>query len=354
MFSIISLITGDKSFELPHRILNFILFSFFIFVILAEIENVIAKEPFYIHSVVIFFFFYFGIGYYYSRIKKKWRFLAHLTVILSFLGIVFFYIFDGGLFCGNGFLIIVDVAIIVTVFDGKKRYNYLFFLIALTFFLIFLEISFHQVLPIITKKQCAGNTVLAFIITVVSSIFILLLFIVQLEEQKFEIEKLSKTDSLTGVFNRRGVFQKLDFLIENSEKKNYPFSIILADIDDFKQVNDKYGHLCGDTVLKEITKRMSEALRKGDIIGRWGGEEFIIILPFAELNAAKNIAERIKTNLLKSPIKCGDTSLLVTLTFGVGMYNHDLSLDKNLALIDIALYKGKVSGKNCIVPVKRT
>jgi len=351
MFSFVSLITGDKNLELPHRVLNFILFSFFIFVIFAEIENIIIGEPSPVHGVAVFFFVYFGIGYYYSRVKKKWHLLSHLTVILSFVGIVFFYIFDGGLFCGNGFFIIVDVAIIVTVFEGKKRYYYLFFLIALTFFLIFFEMSFPEIFIEITKKQCAANIVLAFVIAVISSIFILVLFIVQLEEQKSAIEKLSKKDFLTGMLNRRGIFEKLDFLVENSKLKNYPFSIILADIDDFKQVNDKYGHLCGDTALKEVAERMKEALRKEDIIGRWGGEEFIVILPFADLKSAKKVAKRIRSNMLKSLINCDEHLFYLTLTFGVGMFNPSLSLDKNLALIDIALYKGKVSGKNCIVVV---
>ncbi len=346
----LSLITGGKDFELSHRVLNFVLFSFFWFSTIAEISNLIVTESLIVNISATFFVLYTGVAYYFSRVKKKNSIVSHLTVLLSFLGIAIFYIFDGGIKCGNGFYIIVVVALIITVFKGRKRYFYLAFLIMLIAFLIVMETLIPGFVLKLTKKQCAINTIFGFFIAFVSLIFLLLFFVVQLEEQKSNIEKMSKTDYLTGLLNRRGIWEKLYSIIEESRKKDYPFSIILADIDDFKLINDRYGHLCGDKALIEVASRIMDAIRDRDIVGRWGGEEFIIILPHADFENAIAVAERIKASINKKPFEFEGITFSITLTMGVGVYRRDLSPDKNLSRIDLAMYKGKKEGKNRIIP----
>ncbi len=346
----LSSITGTRDFELSHRVLNFVLFSFFVFAGCAEIANLIVSESLIVHIAATFFMIYAGVAYYISRLKGKNKIIAHLTVIFSFAGITVFYIYDGGLYCGNGFYIIVDVALIITVLKGRKRYFYLFFLIMLIVFLVGMETYFPGFVVKISKKQCFLNTILGFLIALISLIFLLLFFVVQLEEQNLNIEKMSKTDYLTGLLNRRGIWEKLDWFIKDSIKKGYPFSIILADIDDFKLINDKYGHLSGDKALIEIASRMLEAIREGDIVGRWGGEEFIIILPNADFENALMVANRIKSKVVEQPIVFDNVKFNITLTMGVGVYHRELSPDKNLSRIDLAMYKGKKEGKNRIIP----
>ena len=345
-------IIGDDRFILRHRILNFVLFSFTIFTVVAVISNYFTGEPFIVQFFAVFFFFYFLFSYFVSRFKKKWKFIAHLTILTSFVGIIVFFLLDGGLYCGNGYFFLVDIAIIISLFQGKNRLRYIFAATIILFILLLLEAFYPQVFTRLNTKQCSANIFLSFIVTVFASIFLLTLFVSQLEKQKNEIEILSKEDFLTGVFNRRGIFEKLNYLIKASGKNDFLFSIILIDIDNFKMVNDNYGHLNGDIVLKEIAKRISESLRGGDILGRWGGEEFIVVLPYADLKNAVYIAERIRRNIKKFPIKCGEFLISVTATFGVGEYNRNLTLNKNLTLIDNALYEGKASGRDCIVRVK--
>ena len=349
MFSFLSSLLWDESFELSHRILNAVLFSFAIFAFIASITNYFTKESLIVQAFAVFFVIFFSITFYISRFKKKWKLIAHLTITMSFLGIIIFYIFDGGLMCGNGYFFLIDVAVIISIFKGKQRIFYLGAAIFLLICLLVLEIFYPSLFQKITTEQCSANIFFSFIITTFFSIFLLVLFASQLEKQKNAIEILSKQDYLTGLLNRRGVFEKLEILLNSLQKKDFTFSIILSDIDNFKKINDKFGHITGDIVLREVAKRMEQSLRIGDILGRWGGEEFIIILPHANLQSAIEVAERIKQNLISSPIEFQNISLPISATFGVGEYNEKLSLNKNLTLIDNALYKGKAEGKNRVV-----
>ncbi len=351
MFSFFSKLLWDESFEIAHRILNAVLFSFAIFTIIAIISNFITNEPLVVQIAVIFFFLYFVIAFYYSRVKKKWKFIGHLSVWLSFIGFVVFYIFDGGLFCGNGYFLLIDIAIIISIFKERTRIFYLFIMIILLISLLGLESYYPKIFFHLSKEQCAINIFLSFVIATFFLIFLLVLFVSQLEKQKLEKEVLSKEDYLTGLLNRRGIFEKLDLLLKSLNRRDFIFSIIIADIDDFKKINDTYGHITGDWVLKEVAKRISESLRAGDILGRWGGEEFIIILPYADLENAMEVGERIRQHLSKTPIEYKDNVIHITITLGVGEYNGELSLNKNLTLIDDALYRGKAKGKNCVIPV---
>ncbi len=350
MFSFFSNLLWDENFELSHRILNAVLFSFAIFASIAVITNYMTEEPVIVQSFAIFFALYFSITFYISRIKRTWKLIAHLTIWLSFLGIIIFFTFDGGLLCGNGYFFLIDVAVIVSIFKEKERVFYIAVAVLLLICLLILEFNFPALFHHLTKEQCSTNLFLSFIVATFFSIFLLTLFASQLEKQKNAIEVLSKQDYLTGLLNRRGVFEKLELLLSSVKEKDFTFSIILSDIDNFKKINDKFGHITGDIVLKEVAKRIAMSLRAGDILGRWGGEEFIIILPYADLQSAIEVAKRVKENLISSPIQCQSLSIMISATFGVGEYNSELSLNKNLNLIDNALYKGKAEGKNCVVP----
>jgi diguanylate cyclase (GGDEF)-like protein len=171
----------------------------------------------------------------------------------------------------------------------------------------------------------------------------------QLKDLQQETQNLAYCDQLTGLPNRHMLYQKLNNLMLSANEDEYGFIIGVMDIDDFKTVNDKYGHLCGDEALKHISKVLAGVLRNCDVIGRWGGEEFLIILPGLEMQTGIAIMERIRTAVSKATISCGETKLSVTVTIGCAQYNHGISLVKLLQHADELMYQGKKSGKNVVV-----
>lgn len=161
-------------------------------------------------------------------------------------------------------------------------------------------------------------------------------------EQKLYIEAF--TDGLTTLYNRRFIEEILSTERDKAILYGEPFSIIFLDLDDFKKINDTYGHEVGDKVLKEIAKILKENLRATDILGRWGGEEFIIILKNTKLKDAINLAEILRKKISEYNID----KILVTASFGVTEYFPREEIMKTLKRVDLALYKAKMAGKNCV------
>ena len=154
------------------------------------------------------------------------------------------------------------------------------------------------------------------------------------------------TDALTGFLNRHALYPILKQELDRSARYARPFSIILFDIDEFKAVNDTFGHLEGDKVLKELSKLVSGLLRKTDYAGRWGGEEFLLILPETDSAEAQILAERVR-------IKIEDTFFTeiysVTASFGVVAFRTSQSLEALIDCADKALYQAKNSGRNQVI-----
>ena len=167
--------------------------------------------------------------------------------------------------------------------------------------------------------------------------------------EKYSLTINSTLDKLTSVYNRKYLEESLGFLIEGSYMDNREFAVIMFDIDDFKGINDKYGHQVGDEVLVKLTKVVKNNIRKNDIIGRYGGEEFVILLPNLDKNKAVNIAERIRDNVEEARI-LGEKRK-VTISIGITMSNSErISREELIGRADQALYKAKHEGKNrCIL-----
>ncbi|WP_373003000.1 diguanylate cyclase [Sulfurimonas sp.] len=173
---------------------------------------------------------------------------------------------------------------------------------------------------------------------------IVLTDITEQENYRKELEHLSVTDSLTGIGNRRYFHQKIEEEIQRAKRYKHPLSLIMFDIDYFKQVNDKHGHSVGDEVLIEYTKLINSLLREGDVFSRIGGEEFIIILPHARRDEAQKIAEK-----LRAKIEFFQKILPITMSFGVVEYIVGEEIEFIFKRVDDALYKAKESGRNIVV-----
>lgn len=164
----------------------------------------------------------------------------------------------------------------------------------------------------------------------------------ELKEKNNELHGLIVIDYLTGLFNRIKLDEELRTEIKKAAASTSIFSIIMADLDNFKSINDNYGHLSGDSVLVDTAQILKQGCRKTDIVGRWGGEEFLIICPQTDKNKAKKLCERLIDNILKYRYVIEEK---LTISFGVAEYIKGDSPDTILNRVDKALYKAKAKGK---------
>ena len=160
------------------------------------------------------------------------------------------------------------------------------------------------------------------------------------------LERLSSTDALTGALNRRKYDQDLEKEITRAQRYQLPLSGIMLDLDNFKRINDEYGHLAGDKILVRLCSYIRTLIRKIDQIYRWGGEEFIIILPNTRLKAAEQLANRIQNFLQKADFSPASE---VACSFGVTSWNEYELADSFTNRLDQLLYQAKRKGKGCIV-----
>ena len=164
-----------------------------------------------------------------------------------------------------------------------------------------------------------------------------------------ETQTQAVTDPLTGVSNRRGLIEAGKAEFSKTQNTNRPFSAIMIDLDYFKSINDTYGHAVGDLVLREFAKRCKSCIREIDYIGRYGGEEFIILLPDAHMKASMNIAERLRSAITKKPIQIDDKEISITASLGVACRDESsTTLETLIAQADQALYIAKHNGRNCV------
>ena len=169
----------------------------------------------------------------------------------------------------------------------------------------------------------------------------------KLSKKNKDLLALANTDPLTGLLNRRSMISKLDSAYKNRALKNTDFSIIISDIDDFKNVNDTYGHECGDEVLKKLSNIFNSCVSENDYVCRWGGEEILILINNCSESVATNTAETIRRTVEKTLFKYNDNVIKITITLGISCIND--TIQKMLLDADNNLYKGKKSGKNCCV-----
>ncbi len=168
------------------------------------------------------------------------------------------------------------------------------------------------------------------------------------------LHEMSTRDGLTRQLNHRAIYEQLTFEMERARRYRYPLSVILCDMDHFKEVNDTYGHLAGDAVLREGAEVLRASLRAGDLLGRYGGEEFLAVLPQVEIEAACAAAERLRIGLEGLPVPLPtDPQVRITASFGVASMDElgaGATSDLLVSLADRRLYEAKAAGRNCVRP----
>lgn len=162
-------------------------------------------------------------------------------------------------------------------------------------------------------------------------------------------ERDARLDPLTQIFNRRGFYEQADVPWRLAIRHRRPLALVMMDLDHFKSVNDRFGHAVGDLVLTEAGAMLARSIRAGDIAARWGGEEFILLLPESGIEAGAEFAERIREATRELVASLRDTGLQVTASFGVGQLADGQDLDELINLVDRALYAAKSNGRDRVV-----
>jgi len=167
--------------------------------------------------------------------------------------------------------------------------------------------------------------------------------------QARELARLADTDALTALPNRRRTAELVQRMIERAARNGTAVTIAIIDIDHFKSINDRFGHATGDRVLREFARNARESLREADLIGRWGGEEFLAAMPDTELDVASKVMERVRVKLDAMPDHADSPGLCIRVSVGLATSGQDSQgLDHIVAQADIALYQAKHAGRDTL------
>ncbi|HNW81969.1 MAG TPA: diguanylate cyclase [bacterium] len=341
-----SLVTGGLSD--PHNVKAsrnimltnlFSAFSSILFLSLA-ISAILRNE--YIVSIVFFSITFFAlINIILLKIFGNAGFSSGFLIVLLNLSAIYALIFGG--IDNTGILMAFLLPPILVFLRGSRTGGILLLIMTL----ITIGILFF-VDPTLVLPQYTVPMKVVFVVCFVALSVFSFLHELSREYTEKKLEEAASHDPLTGLLNRREMGRIL--ISENLRTRRYkrPFSLISCDVDNFKKINDEYGHKFGDTVLRMIADIFRGGTRTQECLCRWGGEEFLLLLPETPLEGAKIVAERLRKRIAEEKIVFGREELVVTLSFGVGEFDAAMSIDENIEMLDKAMYKSKKAGKNCV------
>lgn len=177
----------------------------------------------------------------------------------------------------------------------------------------------------------------------------LLLEVAERARAEEQLAHAARADPLTGLMNRRAMLEQLEYQVARYQRNATPFTLILADLDHFKSINDTHGHDAGDQALMEIAEQLKQGLRAQDLVARWGGEEFLILLPDTDLEGGLVVAEDLRECIAAHRLPVGGETLTLTLSLGVAAFCANRPLNACIKAADTALYQAKVQGRNRVV-----
>ena len=296
--------------------------------------------------------------------KTTPRWLLYGPALIAFL-VVVIYVREPHArlaICGLGFglaQLVTGAGLLYYRVSAERRTGLLlagsFFVMATGLFWLAFTAWFEpeSILPAFAPRPAFGASLLAFYAVTIASSFAFLLM--HKERADREAHELATTDSLTGIYNRRTFKELAEPLLSRARRTRGPVALLLFDLDHFKRVNDTYGHLAGDDVLSGFAQLVRTCLRKEDLLGRYGGEEFVALLPGTAEPAAAALAERIRQETAETPLRAGDQAIRITVSVGLAGDSGEAlrSLEALLGRADEALYAAKAQGRNCVVTSAR-
>ncbi len=332
--------------------------SLFLFALVGTLSysiTYLVMELYVLSAVIFTAFILFIIAIYLFSINKQM--LAMLITLVNLTFFVTLSVMYLGIRSNSHFLLFTAIVLFASAEAMKSRVKYIVgFICIVEYILLAHYFGDAQPLAEVPKQFLSAISHLNIIISFGAIIYTTTAYkksVVEnekiLKELNDKNEYMANFDELTGLPNRRYLYAKLDELMVVAADYEQTFVIGILDIDDFKDINDTYGHLCGDLALKSIAKATGKALRKHDVIGRWGGEEFLVILPDTDMENARQIMERVRQMIATTIVECTDSEQPVTVTVGCAQYRQAVTLDELIRNADALLYKGKNAGKNVVV-----
>ena len=291
-------------------------------------------------------------GIVYSVITKRWRGAAILVYFFaSFVLFPFLWFTTGGTMSSSLPLVIGLGVVLVIIFHGKLRGFFFFSTLVLYAALIMIELYHpNNFVPYPNREAWYTDVLFGFVLSFLASgglaYFTILRYNAakrKAEELVMQLEIASKTDPLTGVFNRRHLMARIDEEMRKAFDSGVPLALCIIDIDYFKKVNDTYGHVCGDEVLVKLTAAISRCLSEREILGRYGGEEFVVVFENSDLAATIETVNRFYEALCREEWPHGNP---ITISVGISLYTKGISYSKFLENADRNLYKAKSNGRN--------
>lgn len=288
----------------------------------------------------------------YSIRSKKWRGAALIVFIFaSFVLFPFLWFTTGGTMSSSLPLVIGLGVILAIVFRGWQRIFLFFSTLILYSVLIMVELHHpNNFIPYPNRESWYIDVLIGFVLSFLATggVAYSTLLHFNIAKRKTEVlvhqlEKISISDPLTGVYNRRHLMARIDEEMRKSFDNGHPLTLCIIDIDHFKKVNDNYGHVYGDEVLMKITSTISENLEENAILGRYGGEEFIVLFPESDLPSSLESIEKFYEALRQTKWSHGKP---ITISAGVSTYSKGISYSEFLKNADSNLYKAKSNGRN--------
>ncbi len=352
---------GDNTLE--QRIFLALLLIGMLITLISGLANIYLRSPLQRIMPPLFILMVLAVLFWYSVQYGRFKGSILLASFFTCLGVVpYIWTAHGGLFGGFPFFIPFLAVVLMALHQGLLRWLFLALLSASTLWMITLDLSESTQIIAITDAKLLNYSNLYGLIG--STIGVIVLFMVfthtyvaerkrvtkmaeALKKANVELEYLSRYDVLTNLPNRRDITEKMKYQLKLANRSQRSFGIILLDVDHFKKFNDKYGHQCGDYVLQALAELLLKIKREQDTAARWGGEEFILLLPDTDMRGTLIMAEKIRIMVEQHDFNDGVTDHRLTITVGAAAYDHkSLELDDYIRKADTALYWGKEQGRN--------
>jgi len=283
-------------------------------------------------------------------LRRQHTFTAWVLVVLEILGHAALAVYFLGWDSGFHFyaMVIPPVVMISPLKDGIAKMPVVMGMMMLY---ILMDYLLRHAGPLYLLPQAVLNTLYYFNLLTVLFVMVFLsgLYYRLVMQNEAKLQQLATTDSLTGLQNRRSLTTDAEREIANHKRSGSGLSLLLCDLDNFKRVNDLFGHQAGDRVLMHFAQVLVNQVRSGDLAARWGGEEFLLVLPNTPMTEAQRVAERIRDSLAQSAIQFGEHEIRTSTTIGVSELAADDSFEQLVARADEAMYRGKEAGRNCIM-----